>query len=118
MHVAAAVPRMASVRVPVSVRFASNSNQNDLPDEDVLKAQDLVSKLQQHPEIRQLLEEFQELIVSKGFNPEKPPSFMEMMRLFAHKDVCDLVSQLKAKFDEAGIKISRDDMGLLMKLFK
>lgn len=110
-------PRVSLCRAAVSVRFASNS-QNGLPEEEVLKAQDLVSKLQQHPEIRQLLEEFQELIVSKGFNPEKPPSFMEMMRLFAHEDVCDLVSQLKVKFDEAGIKISRDDMGLLMKLFK
>lgn len=101
----------------ISVRRASNSSHDDVS-EDTLKAQDLVSKLQLHPEIRQLLQEFQELIVTKGFNPEKPPSFMEMMKLFAHKDVCDLVAKLKVKLDEAGIKISRDDMGLLMKLFK
>ena len=43
---------------------------------------------------------------------------MEMMKLFAHKDVCDLVAKLKVKLDEAAIKIPRDDMGLLMKLFK
>lgn len=101
-----------------SVRFASSSNENDLPDEDVLKVQDVVSKVQQHPHIRELLNEFQEIIVKKGFNPQEPPSITQVMRLFADKEVRELISKLKDAFEEAGIKISADDMGLFMKMFK
>lgn len=100
------------------VRFASSSNENDLPDEDVLKVQDVVSKVQQHPHIRELLNEFQEIIVKKGFNPQEPPSITQVMRLFADKEVRELISKLKDAFEEAGIKISADDMGLFMKMFK
>lgn len=101
-----------------SVRFASSSNENDLPDDDVLKVQDVVSKVQQHPHIRELLNQFQEIIVKKGFNPQEPPSMTQVMRLFADKEVRALISKLKDAFDEAGIKISPEDMGLFMKMFK
>lgn len=101
-----------------SVRFASSSNENDLPDDYVLKVQDVVSKVQQHPHIRELLNQFQEIIVKKGFNPQEPPSMTQVMRLFADKEVRALISKLKDAFDEAGIKISPEDMGLFMKMFK
>lgn len=101
-----------------TVRFASSSNENDLPDDDVLKVQDVVSKVQQHPHIRELLNEFQDIIVKKGFNPNEQPSFTQVMRLFADKEVRELISRLKVAFDEAGIKISQDDLGLFMKMFK
>ncbi|PVH13662.1 uncharacterized protein CXQ87_001775 [Candidozyma duobushaemuli] len=101
-----------------SVRFASSSNENDLPDDDVLKVQDVVSKVQQHPHIRELLNQFQEIIVKKGFNPQEPPSMTQVMRLFADKEVRALISKLKDAFDEAGIKISPEDMGSFMKMFK
>lgn len=101
-------------------RAASNSNSPDfdISDKDKAKVHDIVAKLNQHPEIRDILDQFQQLLVSKGFNPNQPPSFMEMMRLFSQKDVRELASKLKTKFDEAGIQISPDDMGLFMKLFK
>ncbi|SGZ53073.1 CIC11C00000004733 [Sungouiella intermedia] len=118
----ALAPRMAPmVRggiAPTFSRFASNSNDADISDADKLKVQDIVGKLNQNPEIREILEQFQTLLVSKGFNPNQPPSFMEMMRLFSQKDVRELAGKLKQKFDEAGIKISPEDMGLFMKLFK
>lgn len=99
-------------------RFASNSNDTDISDSDTLKVHDIVTKLNQNPEIREILEQFQKLLVAKGFNPNQPPSFMEMMRLFSQKDVRELATKLKNKFDEEGIKISPEDMGLFMKLFK
>lgn len=115
------VPAIARVAPRSSfVRWASNSNSNDfdMSDKESLKIQELVTKLNQNPEIRDILDQFQKLLVAKGFNPNQPPSFMEMMKLFAQKDVRELASKLKNKFDEAGIQISPEDMGLFMKLFK
>lgn len=115
-------PRMAMAPngqlAPTFRRLASNSNDADISDKDALKVRDIVTKLNQNPEIRDILEQFQKLLVTKGFDPNQPPSFMEMMRLFSQKDVRELASKLKEKFDEAGIKISPEDMGLFMKLFK
>ncbi|KAF3993594.1 hypothetical protein FT663_00264 [Candidozyma haemuli var. vulneris] len=102
----------------VFTRYASSSNENDLPDDDILKVQDVVSKVQQHPHIRELLNEFQDIIVKKGFNPNEQPSITQVMRLFADKEVRQLISKLKDAFEEAGIKISPDDMGSFMKMFK
>ncbi|KAK8443013.1 hypothetical protein ACI3LY_002818 [Candidozyma auris] len=114
----------AAAQSPVSkpqfifARFASSPNENDLPDEDILKVQDVVSKVQQHPHIRELLNEFQDIIVKKGFNPNEQPSFTQVMRLFADKEVRQLISKLKDAFDEAGIKVSPEDMSSFMKMFK
>ncbi|QBM90139.1 hypothetical protein METSCH_E03790 [Metschnikowia aff. pulcherrima] len=94
-------------------RFASNS-----PVADEASVAKLVGKLNENPEIREILEQFQVLLVSKGLNPEKPPSMMEVMRLFADKEVRELAGKLKAKFDDAGIQISPDQMSLFMGMFK
>lgn len=99
-------------------RFASSSNEDDLPDKDVLKVQDVISKLHQHPEIRDLLDEFQKVLLTKGFDPTQQPSFTQVMKLFSDKDVRGLVVRLKDQFEKAGIQISPDDMGLFMKMFK
>lgn len=120
LRVAPRLPLLARRTPLVFSRCALNSNgpDFDISDKDLAKVHDIVTKLNQNPEIREILREFQDLIVSKGFNPNLPPSFMEMMRLFSQKDVRELASKLKAKFDEAGIQISPEDMGLFMKLFK
>lgn len=112
-------PAMApNVFRPTFTRFASSSSEDDLPDKDILKLQDVVSKLNQHPEIRELLAELQTILVNKGFNPEVQPSFTEIMKLFADKEVRELAKRLKGSLDKAGIEISPEDMGLFMKLLK
>ncbi|GEQ66804.1 hypothetical protein JCM33374_g467 [Metschnikowia sp. JCM 33374] len=94
-------------------RFASNS-----PIDEEVHVRELISKLHENPEIREILEQFQSVLLSKGLNPEKPPSMMEVMRLFADKEVRELAGKLKGKFDEAGIQISPDQMGSFMNMFK
>ncbi|OBA22299.1 hypothetical protein METBIDRAFT_26273, partial [Metschnikowia bicuspidata var. bicuspidata NRRL YB-4993] len=85
--------------------------------DDEASVRDLISKLNENPEIKEILALFQLLLVSKGLNPEKPPSMMEIMRLFADKEVREMAGKLKAKFDEAGIQISPDQMNLFMGMF-
>lgn len=119
--VARAAPTVLGRVAPTNfIRFASNSNSDDfdLSDKDMIKVQEMVAKLNQHPEIRDILDQFQKLLLAKGFNPNQPPSFMEMMRLLSQKDVRELASKMKDKFEEAGVKFSPEDMGLFMKLFK
>lgn len=110
--------RNAPYALRSSIRFASSSNENDFPDPDMMKIQDVVSKAQLNPVIRELLQDFQEIIKEKGFNPDEQPSMTQIMRLFADKEVRKLLLKLKDAFDEAGIKISPDEIGLFMKLFK
>lgn len=110
-----AAPRLGILKTQFP-RFASTTPQNEPA--EALKVQQVVDKLNQNPEIREILNEFQRLLAEKGFNTEKPPSFMEMMRLFSQKDVRELASRLKAKFDEAGIEFTPDQMSLFMGMFK
>lgn len=105
-------PRIATAQ-NTTVRFASNSTGSEEQ-----KVQEIITKLSSNPEIREILNEFQNLLQSKGFNPEKPPSLMEMMRLFADKEVRALAGKLKGKFDEEGIAITPEQLNLFMGLFK
>lgn len=98
---------------PAAVRFASGSAPSD---EDKLK--EIVEKLQANPEITAILQDFQKMIVDKGFDALRPPLMMEMMRLFSQKDVREKAGELKAKLDEAGIVLSPEHIGLFMNGFK
>lgn len=95
------------------VRFQSSTGFEE--DE---KLKEIVEKLRSNPEIAQILQEFQSTIIEKGFDPLRPPSMMEMMRLFAQKEVRELAAKLKTKLDEAGIVLSPEHIGLFMNNFK
>lgn len=105
--------RVQPTKLTTFTRFASIS-----PSDDEAGVRELIGKLNENPEIREILEQFQLLLVSKGLNPEKPPSMMEIMRLFADKEVRELAGKLKGKFDDAGIQISPDQLNLFMGMFK
>lgn len=102
-------PRLSGANV--GVRWASTS-----PGEDE-KLKEIIQKLQADPEIVQILRDFQNLLVEKGFDPVKP-SMMQMMRLFAQSDVREQATKLKNKLDEAGINLSPEHISLFMKNFK
>lgn len=96
-----------------SVRFQSS---NSIQDDEKLK--EIVEKLRSNPEIAQILQEFQATIIDKGFDPLRPPSMMDMMRLFAQKEVREQAAKLKSKLDDAGIVLSPEHIGLFMNNFK
>lgn len=98
-------------RVPLLARFQSTSGTDP-------KLEEIVEKLKANPEISEILQGFQATLVAKGFDPLKPPSMMEMMRLFALKDVRDQAAKLKTKLDEAGIAFSPENVSLFMNVFK
>lgn len=100
---------------PTGVRFASSADPSD-PQEH--RIQELIEKLNLRPDIKELLAEFQGLLEKKGFNVEKPPLMLEVMGLFAQKDVRTLILKLKVKFEEAGIRVTPEDMNLFTGLFK
>lgn len=100
---------------PAGVRFASSADPSN-PQEQ--RIQELVEKLNLRPDIKELLADFQGLLEKKGFNVEKPPLMLEVMGLFAQKDVRTLILKLKVKFEEAGIRVTPEDMNLFTGLFK
>lgn len=110
-----------SVRARVCARpavFAPVRTLASSTDNDLSKVQEVMHKVNDNPQIRALLDEFQVLLQEKGFDPSKQPSFTEIMRLFADSKVRGLILQLKEEFDKAGIKVLQEDMGAFMKFFK
>lgn len=93
------------------VRWASNANDDNFAD---MMSKEFMETIESNPDIKDLMRKFQDLLLSQGFSPEKPPSLMQMMKLYSQSEFRDLVFQLKNKFDEAGIKFSPDQVALLM----
>lgn len=91
----------------IGLRFQSSSNESEE------KLREIVLKLKSDPEITQILQDFQALLVEKGFDPLRP-SMMSMMRLFAQSDVREQAAKLKTKLDEAGIVLSPEHISQFM----
>lgn len=109
----ARVPRVLPPR-----RFASSGPGDDkLTAEDADRVQQITNQIRQHPEIREKLDAFQDLLKAKGFNSNEPPSLFKLMGLLAQKDVKDAISSLKASLEKNGVKLGPEDLNAFMKIY-
>lgn len=70
------------------------------------------------PEVKELLKEFRDLMIKKGFNTEASPSLMQMVKLMADSEVRNHLGRIQEAFDKAGIKISPEDFKTFSKMWK
>lgn len=104
-------PRITA-SVPISRRLFST----DAEDENA-RLEKLVTDLRSNPKIATALENFQNLLVSKGFQPDKKPSMMQMMLILTDKEIKASIGDLRAQLEQANIKFSQKDVDAFMKLF-
>lgn len=113
--------RAVNVRpAAVAVRFASSLKTPE--GEDLTPHLQRMAELQESvinaPEVKELLKEFRDLMVKKGFNAEAPPSIMQMVKLMADSDIRNHLGKIQEAFDKAGIKIGPEDFKTFSKMWK
>ncbi|CAH2352513.1 uncharacterized protein, mitochondrial [[Candida] railenensis] len=101
---------------PAGFQVSRRSFSSDAEDENK-RLEKLVTDLRTNPKIASALENFQELLVSKGFQPDKKPSMMQMMSILTDKEIKSSISDLRAQLEEANIKFTQKDVDAFMKLF-
>lgn len=94
-----------------SVRLASSAQTPD--DEQLAKAKKLMSQIEGNPKVKELVLEMQNLLTKNGVDPAKPPSKMQLIKLFSQKEARQLMFQLQAEMEAAGI--SQQDILLFFK---
>lgn len=116
------VGRLSKVTVPsrtvpsgfVSIRKYSDYAPND---DETQRLNKLVTELKSNPKISEALEELQQLLVLKGFDPSTKPSMMKMMLILMDKEIKASITALKTQLEEAKISFSKEDVDTFMKLF-
>lgn len=111
------IPRAPALVACIALHLTPALRQNSTTSRDDKSLHDIVRKLSSDPEIKRNLQDFQALLVGKGFDP-LCLSMMQMMRLFAQPDVRDQAAKLKAKLDEYGINISPAHISQFMSTLK
>ncbi|KAK1236653.1 hypothetical protein PQX77_000009 [Marasmius sp. AFHP31] len=63
-------------------------------------------KLQESPGAIEALKKFGEVMQGQGFDPTKPPSAMQMLKLSMNKEVREAGMRMNEEFGKAGIDLS------------
>ena len=97
--------------------YASSSKPDDgLEEAD--KVSNIINVFKQNPEIRSLLDDFQNLLTQKGLQPDgKQPTMFQMMKIMADKDVKASLLKLKEALDAANIQLTQEDLNAFMNLY-
>ncbi|KAJ4178661.1 hypothetical protein NW755_013033 [Fusarium falciforme] len=72
------------------------------------KIREMFEKLSRHPPAIIAMQKVGDIIKSKGFEPGKPPSKMEVMKLLMDKEFRDAAQTLTTEMQNAGIEINPD----------
>lgn len=109
----AAQIRSFSSSTPVSF-FNRTNKPGEFTEEQAERIKRFGDVLKANPELSQLLDGFQTLLVEKGIQTAgKPPSLTQMMKMLADKDIRDHLSQLKDCLERSDVKINQQDLNAL-----
>lgn len=86
-------------------------------DDETKRLEKLVSDLRTNPSIATALQDFQQLLVAKGFEPDKKPLMMQMMLILTDKEIKTAIGELKRELEAANVSFSQKDVDAFMKLF-
>lgn len=108
----------AAKRPIVSQRTYASSSKPDEILEEAQRVGNLINVFRQNPEIRSLLDDFQNLLAEKGLQPDgKQPTMFQMMKILADKDVKASLLKLKEALDGANIQLTQEDLNAFMNLY-
>lgn len=113
------IRRTDGIKIAFNRGYATSLNEKaeSLTQEQTQRINDIAQKLRSNPEIKTLLEQFQEILVNNGFKPENPPSMFDMIRLLSKKDVKEHLLKLKAELDKANIQFGPEDIQSFMNFY-
>jgi hypothetical protein len=107
-------PAVRALRVPQTPRAFVRAYSSD---EETKRLEKLVSDLRTNPSIATALQDFQQLLVAKGFEPDKKPLMMQMMLILTDKEIKTAIGELKRELEAANVSFSQKDVDAFMKLF-
>lgn len=110
---------LAAAKRPIVYQrtYASSSKPDDVL-EEAQRVGNLINVFRQNPEIRSLLDDFQNLLAEKGLQPDgKQPTMFQMMKILADKDVKASLLKLKEALDGANIQLTQEDLNAFMNLY-
>lgn len=110
---------LAAAKRPIGYQrtYASSSKPDEVL-EEAQRVSNVINVFRENPEIRSLLDDFQNLLAEKGLQPDgKQPSMFQMMKILADKDVKASLLKLKEALDGANIQLTQEDLNAFMNLY-
>mmetsp|Transcript_8610 Transcript_8610/g.8504 ORF Transcript_8610/g.8504 Transcript_8610/m.8504 type:complete len:142 (-) Transcript_8610:912-1337(-) len=110
---------LAAAKIPIVYQrtYASSSKPDEVL-EEAQRVSNVINVFRENPEIRSLLDDFQNLLAEKGLQPDgKQPSMFQMMKILADKDVKASLLKLKEALDGANIQLTQEDLNAFMNLY-
>ncbi|KAK6456643.1 uncharacterized protein RJT20DRAFT_126656 [Scheffersomyces xylosifermentans] len=94
--------------------FNRGNKPGEFSEEQAARVKQFAETLKNNPELSQLLDGFQTLLVNKGIQTAgKPPSLTQMMKMLTDKDIRDHLTKLKDCLEKSNIQINQQDLNAL-----